>query len=116
MVIVDFLKNLWKGVLDTRLRELMPPAVVDVLLWTRDTVPRGLGFADRESHLTGTFALAIVLIIASLSVLTWLAVGYLLVMLPIAVARFSDPIDKRWPVGTKDWPLWELRREGFESA
>ncbi|MEF8856881.1 MAG: hypothetical protein V5A16_05605 [Haloplanus sp.] len=115
MAVGDYFRNLWKGSGDASLRELLPPALVDVLLWTRDTVPRGLGFADRTGHLIGTFALALVMVIASLTLLTWLAIAYLIVMLPIALLRFFDAVDSRWPVDESSWPFWTVREEGFKT-
>lgn len=101
---------------DVDLIDVLPPSIVGTLLWMRDTIPRGLGFSSRTSHITGVFALAVVMIIASGTFLTVLAIAFVVVMLPIALLRYIPAVEQRWPVTAADWPFWTVKSTGFGGA
>lgn len=107
------LGNVRSGLADIELVDVLPPSVVSTLIWARDTIPRGLGFADRTGHVTGVIALTIVMIVASATLLTVVAVGYFIVAMPIALLRYIPSIEQRWPWTTTDWPFWSVKSEGF---
>jgi len=90
------------------LLDLLPPSIVSTLLWIRDTVPRGLGFADRTGHITGVVALTIVLIISSFGLLTVFAIGFFGVAFPLALLRVVPFVNDNWPLSESAWPLWSV--------
>lgn len=91
------------------LEELVPPAVYSSLVWIRDTIPRGLGFSDRRGHITGIVGLTVVMIVASLTILTAVAIVYFVIAMAIAVTRFIPAVDDRWPFSASAWPFWEVQ-------
>lgn len=93
----------------TSLQELVPPAVYSTLVWMRDTLPRGLGFSERRRHITGVVGLAVVMIVASFTILTAVAIIFFVIAMPIAILRFIPAVNKRWPLAAADWPLWEVQ-------
>jgi hypothetical protein len=109
-------RNVWSTLTGLELGQVFPPFVVDILLFTRDTVPRGLGFASRAGHIGGVISLTLVLIIASLATLTYVAVAYFVIAFPIALLRLIPAVDKRWPLSADNWPLWEVSTLGFDGG
>ena len=107
------LANAWATVTGASLADVLPPSIYSTIIWTRDTVPRGLGWADRRAHITGVIALTAVMIIASLSLLTTVAIAYFVVAFPIALLRLVPAVEQRWPWTASDWPLWTVRSTGF---
>jgi hypothetical protein len=101
---------------DVDLLDLLPPSIAGTLLWARDTVPRGLGYSSRTSHITGVIALTVVLIIASATVLTFVAVAYFIVAFPVALARYIPAVEARWPLSASAWPFWTVQSTGFGGA
>lgn len=114
--ITGTLRNAWGLISNPDLGQLLPPFIVGLLIWMRDTIPRGLGFAERSAHITGVFALAIVMVVSSVGLLTYVAVVYLFIALPIALLRLVPAVERRWPFSAADWPLWTVRKEGFDSG
>jgi hypothetical protein len=115
MVVRETLGNAAATVGDIELTDLLPPSIASLLIWMRDTIPRGLGFASRTGHITGTVSLAAVMVIASATLLTVVAVVYLAIALPIALLRLVPPVERRWPWGTADWPFWTVKSKGFQG-
>ncbi len=107
------LANLRVTATTVTLGDLLPPSIVSTLVWARDTIPRGLGFAPRTGHLTGVIALTAVMIIASATLLTAVALAFFAIAFPIALLRFIPAVNRRWPLETGNWPLWDVRSEGF---
>lgn len=92
------------------LQGLLPPSIYSSLIWAVNTLPRGLGFtSSRIQHITGVFALTIVMIIASLTILTYVALAFFVVAFPIALLRLIPAVDRRWPLDEAAWPLWEVQ-------
>lgn len=104
---VDNVRRLVSG---TTLRDLLPPSIVSTLLFIRDSIPRALGFTDGpQAHLTGIIVFSVFLIIASLSLLTWVALLFAIVALPVAGLRLIPAVDDLWPLARADWPLWSVQ-------
>ncbi|WP_306055430.1 hypothetical protein [Natronococcus wangiae] len=99
---------------DFKLTHLIPPSILSILVWGRDTIPRGLGFADRTGHLTGVFGLTVVMIIASGTFLTAAAVIYFMIAIWFPLLRLIPTVDDWWPVDESSWPLWEVKDDGLE--
>lgn len=93
--------------------DVLPPSIAGTLIWARDTIPRGLGFADRTKNITGVIGLTFVMIIASATMLTYVAVAYAAIALPIALLRFIPAVDRRWPIDKESWPFWKVQDTGF---
>ena len=108
--------NVRQTIGDVDALDIAPPFIADSAIWIRYTVPRGLGFSDRAGHLTAIIPLTIVMVVASLATLTYVAAAYLLIMAPIALLRFVPAVERRWPFTAADWPLWEVRATGFGGA
>lgn len=106
-------RNIASTMKDIELGDLLPPSIVSLIIWGRDTIPRGLGFSNRTGHLTGVVALTIVMIIASATLLTYVAAVYFAVAFPIALLRVFPPVERRWPLSASDWPFWTVKSEGF---
>lgn len=105
--------NAWATVTKTDLYDLLPPSIAGTLIWARDTIPRGLGFADRTPHITGVIALTAVMIIASATLLTAVAIVYFVFAFPVALLRLVPAVERRWPWSTSDWPFWTVKSKGF---
>lgn len=98
------------------LTDVLPPSIAGTLIWARDTIPRGLGFASRTSHITGVIALTVVMVIASATLLTVAAVAFFLVAFPIALLRLIPAVEARWPLSAENWPLWTVKSTGFGGS
>ena len=103
------LRNIRGLVSGATLQGILPPSVYSILVWIRDTVPRSLGFGSRTQHITGVVALTLVMIIASLTILTAVAIAFFLVAMPIALLRLIPAVEQRWPLSASAWPFWEVR-------
>lgn len=114
--ITGYFRNLWGLVAGFELGELFPPFVVGLLIWTRDTLPRALGFSARDDHITGVIAFTLVLVISSLGILTTVAIYFFIVFWPIALLRLVPAVEARWPFDAASWPLWTVQEEGFDSG
>lgn len=92
------------------LKGLLPPSWYSTLIWIRDTLPRSLGFTgSRIKQLTGVVAFSIVLVIASASLLTYVAIVYLIIFGSIGLLRLIPAVHRRWPFSASSWPLWTVR-------
>ncbi len=92
------------------LGNLLPPSILSTLAFIRDAVPRSVGFADTAARqATGVVVVAITMVVASLTVLTWLAVAFAVLFGPLALLRLIPAVDDRWPLSASTWPLWEVR-------
>lgn len=106
-------RNIMSTIGEASLVDLIPPSFVSIIIWGRDTIPRGLGFASRTGHLTGVIALTIVMIVASATLLTYVAAVYFLIAFPIALLRLIPAVETRWPWDEGSWPLWTVKSTGF---
>lgn len=86
----------------------MPPSVWSTLVFVRDSVPRGLGFTNRRDHIAGVIALTIVMVVSSLGTLTYVAIVYFFLFMPVALLRLWPVVDKYWPFSEKSWPFWSV--------
>lgn len=88
--------------------DLLPPSVVSTLVFVRDSVPRAFGFGTPEEHITGIVVFSAFLVIASFTLLTFVAVAFFLLAMPIALLRLIPAINKRWPLSAEMWPFWSV--------
>lgn len=92
------------------LQGLLPPYIYETLVWIRDTLPRSLGFTgSRIKQLTGVVAFSIVMVLASATLLTWVAVVYLIVFGSLGLLRLIPAVHRRWPVSASSWPFWTVK-------
>lgn len=106
--IAGTLRNIRGLVSGATLQGILPPSIYSTLVWVANTLPRSLGFGSRTQHITGVVAFTLVLIIASLTILTAVAIAFFLVAMPIALLRLVPAVEKRWPLSGAAWPLWEV--------
>lgn len=100
--------NLWDVVTTTRLGDVLPPSIVGLILFIRDSVPRSLGFTDSlMRHVTGVVVLVVFMVLASLGVLTIVALFYGVIFGSLALLRLFPAVNSRWPLSESDWPLWD---------
>ncbi|ARS90792.1 hypothetical protein [Natrarchaeobaculum aegyptiacum] len=90
---------------------LLPPTVRSSLVWVRDAYPRGLGFADRETHTMSFVAVFGLLLLKTGWWLTILSILYFVLMFPIVVARYIPAVEQRWPFDKDSWPFWTMKNE-----
>lgn len=92
--------------------DLLPPSIRSTLVWTRDMVPRGLGFAaDRGTHFTASWVLFGLLLVTTGWWLTILAVLFFVYSSVAVGIRFIPAVEKRWPVDEDSWPFWTVKNE-----
>lgn len=105
-----WLANLWAAITGARLSDVLPPSWLSTLAFIRDSLPRSLGFTNSlTSQLTGVIVFAVVLVVASFTLLTYVAIVYALVFGTVALLRAIPAVNRRWPWTAGDWPLWEVR-------
>lgn len=91
-------------------RQLLPAAWVSTLVFLRDSLPRALGFTrSNRSHITGVVVFSIFLVVASFTILTYVAVLFFLLAMPIALLRLWPAVNQRWPLSASSWPLWTVK-------
>jgi len=94
-------------------RQLLPGAWVSTLLFLRDSLPRSLGFTNSaRGHITGVVVFTIFLVVASFTILTYVAVAFFILAMPIALLRLWPFIDRHWPLDATKWPLWTVTGSG----
>ncbi len=92
--------------------QLLPPSFRSTLIWTRDMVPRGIGFADdRATHFTASWVLLGILLVTTGWWLTVLAIGFFAYSSIAVGIRFIPAVEKRWPFSEGNWPLWTVKNE-----
>jgi hypothetical protein len=92
------------------LRDLLPPSFISLLVFVRDSVPLGLGFTDSNAQFfAGVVRLTVVMVVASLGFLTFVAVVYFPLAMIFVGLRFFPAVDSWWPWSKSDWPLWEVQ-------
>lgn len=89
--------------------DLLPPSVLSTIRFIGDKLPQGLGFTNGpKDHIVGSVVFSVFLVVASLSVLTYVAVVFLVVTLPFGLLRLWPVINRYWPLSPEMWPFWNL--------
>lgn len=102
--------NVWLVLTTVSLRDLLPDWIISWLIFTRDSLPRSLGFTSSlPGHLTGVVVFTAALVISSAGFLTYVAIPYALFFGTIALLRLWPAVNQRWPFDESSWPLWEVR-------
>lgn len=90
--------------------QLLPPAFRSTLVWARDMVPRGLGFAeDRGTHFTASWVFFGMLLVTTGWWFTLLAIVYFFASSVAVGIRFIPFVEKRWPFHEGNWPFWTVK-------
>lgn len=102
--------NLWKVLRTVELRDLFPQWIITQLIFIRDSLPRSLGFTSSIARqLTGVVVFTVTMIVASATLLTYVAVVYALIFGWLALFRLWPAVNQRWPVNESSWPFWQVR-------
>lgn len=89
--------------------DLLPPSVLSTIRFIASSFPRSLGFASGpKEQITGSIVFAVFLVVVSLSILTAVAVVFLIVTLPFGLLRLIPVVNRYWPLSPELWPLWSL--------
>lgn len=108
--VIGTLTNIRSLVSGASLRDLLPPSIVSTILFFRDSLPRALGFTEgARGHITGVVVFTVFLIVASATLLTYVAIVFFIVAMPPAVARLIPAVNDRWPLSVSSWPFWQVR-------
>lgn len=103
-------QNLASTLRGVRLRDLLPPSILSTLMFVRDSLPRSMGFtSSRTSHLTGVVVFSIALVVFSFTLLTYVAIVWVLVFGGLGVLRLFPAVEARWPLTASSWPLWSVK-------
>ncbi len=95
---------------DIEAADLIPPSILSTLVFVRDSLPKALGFTDEAAqHIANVVVFSVVLVVASLTTLTVVAVVFFAIAMPVAVARLVPAVNDLWPVRSGDWPFWEVQ-------
>jgi hypothetical protein len=77
----------------------------------QNSLPRSLGFtATARGHITGIIVFSLFMVIASATLLTYVAVLFFILAMPVAVLRLIPAVNAAWPLSPAAWPFWWVRR------
>ncbi|WP_254810606.1 hypothetical protein [Natronosalvus amylolyticus] len=96
------LGNIWAVLQTVSLGDLLPPwlreNIRDTWKWLKQQVPNVVGYrATPYEQMVASVALALVMVLASLGILTWLALVMIVPFL-VGAARLNPVVDRAWPL------------------
>jgi hypothetical protein len=88
--------------------DALPEAWRSTIVFLANSFPRSLGFtSDPGDQLVNVVIFTILMIVASATTLTAVAIIYALIFLPLALLRFWPVINDNWPVDENSW-IWSI--------